>query len=88
VNICICAVAILGGGSGASAQAWWVGIDGKPEVKDGTPVPSVASSLPSNGDPWGYRKWLGERGVVYGLEYTHDLLSNVHGGLRTGTIDQ
>jgi hypothetical protein len=27
---------------------------------------------------------LSERGVVYGL----DLLSNVRGGLRTGTIDQ
>ena len=38
--------------------------------------------------PAGYRKWLGQRGVVYGLEYTNDVLSNVHGGLRTGTIDQ
>ena len=26
--------------------------------------------------------------MVYGLEYTNDLLSNVRGGLRTGTIDQ
>ena len=36
----------------------------------------------------GIRKWLGERGVVYGLEYTNDVLANVHGGLRRGTIDQ
>jgi porin len=88
ISICICALATLGGASGASAQAWWVGTDGKPEVKDGTPVPSIASSLPENGDPWGYRKWLAERGVVFGLEYTNDVLSNVHGGLRTGMIDQ
>jgi porin len=51
-------------------------------------VPSIASSLPDKGDPGGYRKWLGERGVVYGIEYTNDLLSNVRGGARTGTIDQ
>ena len=88
LKICVCGIAALAAASPAWAQAWWVGIDGKPEVKDGTPVPSIASSLPDNGDPGGYRKWLGERGVVYGLEYTNDLLSNVHGGLRTGTIDQ
>ena len=45
------------------------------------PVPSIATSLPHNGDPAGFRKWLGERGVVYGLEYTNDVLSNVRGGL-------
>lgn len=88
LTFCVCATAALTAASPASAQAWWVGVDGKPDVKDGTPVPSIASSLPNNGDPWGYRKWLGERGVVYGLEYTNDVLSNVRGGLRTGTIDQ
>ena len=41
---------------------------------------SIATSLPNNGDPTGYRKWLGQRGVVYGLEYTNDMLSNVRGG--------
>ena len=51
-------------------------------------MPSIATSLPNKGDPAGFRKWLGERGVVYGLEYTNDLLSNVRGGTRTGTIDQ
>ena len=51
---------------GALAQAWWSSIQyGPPEIKDGfLPVPSIATSLPQNGDPAGYRKWLGERGVV------------------------
>ena len=66
----------------ASAQAWWT------EEKDGIPVPSIARSLSQNGDPAGTRKWLADRGVVYGLEYTNDVLSNVRGGNRTGTIDQ
>lgn len=44
--------------------------------------------MPYQGDPAGIRKWLADRGIVYGLEYTNDLLSNVHGGNRTGTIDQ
>ena len=82
-------VVVLAGVSAASAQAWWDSLQyGPPEVEDGRPVPSIASSLPNKGDPGGYRKWLGERGVVYGLEYTNDLLSNVRGGSRTGTIDQ
>ena len=73
----------------ASAQAWWSSNQhGPPAVEDGRPVPSIATSLPDNGDPGGYRKWLGEHGVVYGLEYTNDVLANVHGGLRTGAIDQ
>lgn len=81
---------VLLGAPDALAQAWWSSIQyGPPEVKDGfLPVPSIATSLPQNGDPAGYRKWLGERGVVYGLEYTNDVLANVRGGLRTGTIDQ
>src|SRR5947209_20599812 len=87
-GICICLAATCAGLSGAAAQAWWVGTDGKPEVKDGIPVPSIASSLPSNGDPGGSRKWLGEHGILYGLEYTNDVLSNISRGLRTVTIDQ
>jgi porin len=73
----------------ARAQAWWDSLQyGPPHVEDGRPVPSIATSLPWNGDPGGHRKWLGDHGVVYGLEYTNDVLTNVHGGLRTGTIDQ
>ena len=79
---CALSVATLFGASEASAQAWW------DATKDGIPEPSIASSLPQNGDPTGSRKWLAERGIVYGLEYTNDVLANVRGGLRTGTIDQ
>ena len=88
VQICVCALLLLLA-SEASAQSWWNSIQyGPPEVEDGRPVPSIASSLPYKGDPAGYRKWLGDRGVVFGLEYTNDVLSNVRGGIRTGTIDQ
>jgi porin len=72
----------LQGGHGALAQEWWY------TSKNGVPDVSIATSLPNNGDPAGIRKRLSEHGVVYGLEYTNDLLSNVHGGNRTGTIDQ
>jgi hypothetical protein len=74
----------------AQAQAWWDSYQHGPrEAEDGyLPTPSIATSLPNKGDPGGYRKWLGDHGVVYGLEYTNDILSNVHGGTKTGTIDQ
>lgn len=74
----------------ANAQAWWDSLqNGSPLVQKGfLPTPSIATSLPHDGDPSGTRKWLGEHGVVYGLEYTNDVLSNVHGGTKTGTIDQ
>ena len=91
LKICAAGIATLAGVSAASAQAWWdsVQLGQPPEVKDGfLPVPSIATSLPYNGDPAGTRKWLGQRGVIYGLEYTNDVLSNVRGGTRTGTIDQ
>jgi porin len=81
-KIGIFGLATLLGVSAASAQAWWT------SSKDGIPEPSIATSLPHNGDPAGVRKWLGDRGLVYGLEYTNDVLSNLRGGSRTGTIDQ
>jgi porin len=90
-GICAAAVVTLAGVTGASAQAWWdsIEIGQPPEIQHGfLPEPSIATSLPHNGDPTGFRKWLGQRGVVYGLEYTNDMLSNVRGGLRRGTIDQ
>ena len=80
-KLCVCGIVALGI-SAASAQPWW------DSVQSGIPQPSIATSLPYNGDPGGYRKWLGERGVIYGLEYTNDILSNLRGGNRTGTIDQ
>lgn len=54
----------------------------------GVPPDSIAISLPANGDPTGKRKALADRGVTYSLMYTNDLLSNVAGGLKRGTIDQ
>ena len=81
VLVLFCGAVALFGAVQASAQAWW------DDVENGRPVPSIASSLPHNGDPGGLRKRLAERGIVYGLEYTNDVLSNVRGGTRTGTID-
>jgi porin len=68
--------------SAARAQAWW------DSVRNGVPQPSVATSLPPNDDVFRSRKWLADRGVVYGLEYTADVLANVRGGLRTGAVYQ
>jgi porin len=54
----------------------------------GIPEPSVALSLPHYGDPAGVRKKLSDRGFSYYLIYTNDVLSNLSGGNRRGTIDQ
>jgi porin len=88
--VCACVVILPFISSSASAQAWWISLQyGKPELQDGfLPEPSIATSLPKKGDPAGYRRWLGEHGIVYGLEYTNDILSNLRGGTKTGTIDQ
>jgi len=55
---------------------------------EGIPVPSIATSMPANGDPHGARKWLAERGITYNLLYTNDILANVSGGLRRGVMNQ
>jgi porin len=54
----------------------------------GVPVPSIATSLPSDGDPAGTRRWLAERGINWTLLYTNDILGNAVGGLRRGVINQ
>jgi porin len=54
----------------------------------GITEPSIATSLPQNGDPYGTRKWLYDNGVSYNFIYTNDVLSNLSGGIRRGTIDQ
>jgi porin len=79
---CAIAISLLSAVSAATAQEWWT------STPNGIPDPSLATSLPHDGDPSGARKRLAERGVVFGLEYTNDILSNLRGGLRTGTIDQ
>jgi porin len=58
------------------------------EWKNGIPPGSVAPNLPNNGDPGGIRKWLSERGLTYSFIYTGEVLGNVSGGLRRGTIYQ
>ena len=58
-----------------------------PEANGITP-PSIATSLPKNGDPYGIRKQLADHGITYNLIYTNDVLSNLSGGIRRGTIDQ
>lgn len=82
VTLCAGTMAATLAASVAAGQEWW------DATRHGIPEPSVATSLPHNGDPFGTRRWLGDRGVVFGLEYTNDILSNVRGGLRTGTIYQ
>jgi len=54
----------------------------------GITEPSVATSLPQNGDASGMRKWLYDHGISYNFIYTNDVLSNLSGGIKRGTIDQ
>ena len=49
---------------------------------------SIDSSLPQNGDPTGLRKWLETHGTTFTVYYTNDVLSNLSGGIRRGTVDQ
>lgn len=56
------------------------------EPANGIPSPSIATSLPANGDPTGLRKWLSERGITYGVIYTGEALGNVSGGIRQGAL--
>jgi porin len=51
----------------------------------GIPSPSIATSLPQNGDPDGVRRSLAAQGVTYGINYIGDALGNVSGGLSQGT---
>ena len=55
---------------------------------NGAPIPSIATSLPHNGDPGGIRKWLYERGLTYSFILTSEVLGNVSGGLRQGGVFQ
>lgn len=79
---CGALAAVLAGLSAAPAPA----ADG-PD-RNGITAPSIATSLPYNGDPTGSRSWLASLGLTYNFIYTNDLLGNLHGGLRNGTVDQ
>jgi len=73
---------IMFGATAAQAQA--------PQTPDANGItnPSIATSLPQSGDPYGTRKWLNDHGITYTLIYTNDVLSNLSGGSKRGTIDQ
>lgn len=60
----------------------------QPPNDAGITNPSIATSLPHDGDPAGVRKRLSDRGITYNVIYTNDVLSNLSGGIRRGTIDQ
>lgn len=55
-------------------------------VADLPPKPSLESSLPKDGEPVRTRKWLSDHGVVFGVILTEDVLSNLRGGIKAGTI--
>jgi porin len=75
-------VAVLAGMDAAPLRA-----QGAPESL-GITEPSIATSLPQNGDPFGIRKQLYDHGISYNLIYTNDVLSNLSGGIKRGTIDE
>jgi len=54
----------------------------------GITEPSIATSLPQNGDPTGLRKRLYDHGISYNVIYTNDVLGNLSGGIKRGVIDQ
>lgn len=51
----------------------------------GIPEPSIATSLPQNGDPDGLRAALAGRGITYGVNYGGELFGIVSGGIRRGS---
>lgn len=55
-------------------------------VADLPPKPSVATSLPDNGDPTGARAWLARHGIVFGAILTEDVYANVRGGIKRGAL--
>lgn len=50
--------------------------------------PTIATSLPANGDPLGTREELARRGIRYNAIYTGEVLGNVAGGLKRGAVYQ
>ena len=49
----------------------------------GLPDPSIATSLPREfGDPGGVRSALAKHGILYGANYTGDVLGIVSGGVE------
>ena len=57
-------------------------------LPNGITPPSIATSLPYNGDPTGLRALMASYGATFNFIYVNDVLGNVNGGLRRGFIDQ
>ncbi len=53
--------------------------------ENGIPDPSIATSLPRNGDPDGIRRHLAAQGVTFGINYIGEALGNGSGGWSQGT---
>ncbi len=87
----VCLAWILSTGPFLSAQSSWADQlhhpharlpDGRGAPPPGLPDPSIATSLPSYGDPLGARSAFARQGVSYGIDYTGDVLGNVTGGTK------
>lgn len=50
----------------------------------GIPSPSIATSLPANGDPFGRRAALAGAGITFGFTYTAEVIGNPAGGISQG----
>ncbi len=57
--------------------------DGPPT---GIPNPSIATSLPKQGDPFGSRAALAGIGITGGVNYIGEVLGNASGGIKRGAI--
>lgn len=53
---------------------------------DGVTSLSIANSLPNRGDPYGTRAAFARWGISTDIIYTGEMLSNVRGGIRRGTL--
>jgi porin len=53
--------------------------------KDGIPNPSIATMLPQNGDPFGWRADLASQGIAYSVNYISETLGNA-GGLSQACL--
>ena len=52
---------------------------------DGIPQPSIATRLPQNGDPNGWRAALAGRGITYAINYGGEVFGVASGGIRRGS---
>lgn len=48
--------------------------------------PTIATSLPNNGDPTGIRRWLAGHGISFAFVHTTEFMTNLRGGIRRGTV--